>query len=330
MRPSGRGLARRTSTHDLRRHAGTSARSRAGRRSPRHNEEPCAAVRGPSDLRHPPNSPTIPACPPPRPRPAPPPTRGPGSRARRAQAEPRVGPRGRRHGPARGGVGAGPGRVGGGQPARPAPGRAPRRHPPDAPQPGDRRARLDPPPLRAATGRAARRGAADPARPPLGAPDLAFDLRRGNSLVEFLLAQGRTVYVVTYDAAFWPGRRRGLETWVDDVVPAAVARVCDEEAADGGALPRAPRGLEPRRAVRAAHRGGARRPADRLGDGVRRARGRGGGADRGAVPVDRRVHRRAGSSPPPTACSAGSRRPRCVRRSSSSASTATSPSRSRS
>ncbi|WP_018335778.1 alpha/beta fold hydrolase [Actinomycetospora chiangmaiensis] len=58
--------------------------------------------------------------------------------------------------------------------------------------------------------------------PPLGAPDLAFDLRRGNSLVEFLLEHGRTVYMVTYDAAFWRGRRRGLETWVDDVLPAAV------------------------------------------------------------------------------------------------------------
>jgi polyhydroxyalkanoate synthase len=68
--------------------------------------------------------------------------------------------------------------------------------------------------------------------PPLGAPDLAFDLRRGNSLVEFLLGLGRTVYVVTYDPAFWRGRRRGLETWIDEVVPVAVARVCEEEATD--------------------------------------------------------------------------------------------------
>jgi poly[(R)-3-hydroxyalkanoate] polymerase subunit PhaC len=66
--------------------------------------------------------------------------------------------------------------------------------------------------------------------PPLGAPDLAFDLRRGNSLVEFLLGEGRTVYIVTYDAAFWRGRRRGLETWVDEVVPVAVERVGAEEA----------------------------------------------------------------------------------------------------
>ncbi|MEJ2870767.1 alpha/beta hydrolase [Actinomycetospora sp. OC33-EN08] len=70
--------------------------------------------------------------------------------------------------------------------------------------------------------------------PPLGAPDLAFDLRRGNSLVEFLLQHGRTVYIVTYDAAFWRGRRRGLETWVDDVLPAAVeaAHADDEDAGD--------------------------------------------------------------------------------------------------
>jgi polyhydroxyalkanoate synthase len=68
--------------------------------------------------------------------------------------------------------------------------------------------------------------------PPLGAPDLAFDLRRGNSLVEHLLELGRTVYVVTYDPAFWRGRRRGLETWIDEVVPVAVARVCEEEATD--------------------------------------------------------------------------------------------------
>ncbi|MFC5062269.1 alpha/beta fold hydrolase [Actinomycetospora atypica] len=64
--------------------------------------------------------------------------------------------------------------------------------------------------------------------PPLGAPDLAFDLRRGNSLVEFLLQRGRAVYVVTYDAAFWSGRRRGLETWVDDVLPAAITAAAED------------------------------------------------------------------------------------------------------
>lgn len=71
--------------------------------------------------------------------------------------------------------------------------------------------------------------------PPLGAPDLAFDLRRGNSLVEFLLEHGRTVYIVTYDAAFWRGRRRGLETWVDDVLPAAIEAAHDD-AGDAGDL----------------------------------------------------------------------------------------------
>ena len=61
--------------------------------------------------------------------------------------------------------------------------------------------------------------------PPLGAPDFAFDLRRGASLVEFLLAQGRTVEIVTYASPFWSGHRRGLEMWVDTVVPTAARAV---------------------------------------------------------------------------------------------------------
>ena len=63
--------------------------------------------------------------------------------------------------------------------------------------------------------------------PPLGAPDFAFDLRRGASLVEFLLERGRDVWIVTYAASFWHGHRRGLETWVDTVVPAAARAVAD-------------------------------------------------------------------------------------------------------
>ena len=42
--------------------------------------------------------------------------------------------------------------------------------------------------------------------PPLGAPDFAFDLRRGASLVEDLLASGREIYIVTYER-IRPGRR---------------------------------------------------------------------------------------------------------------------------
>ena len=63
--------------------------------------------------------------------------------------------------------------------------------------------------------------------PPLGAPDFAFDLRRGTSLVEFLLAQGRAVHIVTYDRAVRGGGRRGLETWVEDIVPLVTRDVSD-------------------------------------------------------------------------------------------------------
>lgn len=66
--------------------------------------------------------------------------------------------------------------------------------------------------------------------PPLGAPDFAFDLRRGASLVEDLLATGREIFIVTYETSGRRGGRRGLELWVDEVVPAAtwaVSEACD-------------------------------------------------------------------------------------------------------
>ena len=58
--------------------------------------------------------------------------------------------------------------------------------------------------------------------PPLGAPDFAYDLRRGCSLVEHLLAEGRTVYLVDYGAIRFAERGHGMEHWVDEVVPWAV------------------------------------------------------------------------------------------------------------
>ncbi|CAA9250937.1 MAG: hypothetical protein AVDCRST_MAG54-1981 [uncultured Actinomycetospora sp.] len=61
--------------------------------------------------------------------------------------------------------------------------------------------------------------------PPLGAPDFAFDLRRGASLVEDLLAEGREVHVVTYASSGPAAGRRGLELWVDEILPAAVFAV---------------------------------------------------------------------------------------------------------
>lgn len=58
--------------------------------------------------------------------------------------------------------------------------------------------------------------------PPLGAPDFAYDLRRGCSLVEHLLGEGRTVYLVDYGGMSFADRRRGIEHWVDGVVPWAL------------------------------------------------------------------------------------------------------------
>lgn len=58
--------------------------------------------------------------------------------------------------------------------------------------------------------------------PPLGAPDFAYDLRRGCSLVEHLLAEGRTVYLVDYGPIHFAERGLGMEHWVDEVVPWAV------------------------------------------------------------------------------------------------------------
>jgi polyhydroxyalkanoate synthase subunit PhaC len=69
--------------------------------------------------------------------------------------------------------------------------------------------------------------------PPLGAPDFAYDLRRGCSLAEHLLAAGRAVYLVDYGPLSFADRRLGMEHWVDDVVPAAVrAAGSDAGAAD--------------------------------------------------------------------------------------------------
>jgi polyhydroxyalkanoate synthase len=55
--------------------------------------------------------------------------------------------------------------------------------------------------------------------PPLGAPDFAYDLRRGCSLVEHLLSEGRLVYLVDHGPKSFADRRLGMEHWVDGVVP---------------------------------------------------------------------------------------------------------------
>src|SRR6478735_11703119 len=57
---------------------------------------------------------------------------------------------------------------------------------------------------------------------PLAAPSLCFDLRRGCSLVEHLVAQGRPTYLVEYGEVSFRNRNLGMEHWVTEVLPEAV------------------------------------------------------------------------------------------------------------
>ena len=60
---------------------------------------------------------------------------------------------------------------------------------------------------------------------PLAAPALCYDLRRGCSLVEHLVAAGRPTYLVEYGQVSFRDRGLGMEHWVDEVVPAAIREV---------------------------------------------------------------------------------------------------------
>ena len=97
---------------------------------------------------------------------------------------------------------------------------------------------------------------------PLAAPALCFDLRRGCSLVEHFVDQGRPTYLVEYGEVSFANRtpRHG-----------ALGRRGGPEGDRGGQRARrrpsgAPGRLEPGRDLRAAHRGRPARPADRLAD----------------------------------------------------------------
>ena len=61
--------------------------------------------------------------------------------------------------------------------------------------------------------------------PPLAAPTLCFDLRRGCSLAEHLLGQGHATYLLDYGPIGFSDRELGLEHWICEVIPGAVRRV---------------------------------------------------------------------------------------------------------
>jgi polyhydroxyalkanoate synthase len=65
--------------------------------------------------------------------------------------------------------------------------------------------------------------------PPLAAPAICFDLRRGCSVAEHLLRAGRPTYLVDYGEIEYADRALGLEHWIEDVVPRAI-RAASEDA----------------------------------------------------------------------------------------------------
>lgn len=60
---------------------------------------------------------------------------------------------------------------------------------------------------------------------PLAAPAICFDLRRGCSLVEHLVTEGRPTYLVEYGEVSFANRTLGMEHWIDEVIPAAIREV---------------------------------------------------------------------------------------------------------
>ena len=68
---------------------------------------------------------------------------------------------------------------------------------------------------------------------PLAAPALCFDLRRGCSLVEHLVTQGRPTYLVEYGQVSFKNRALGVEHWVDEVLPEAVRAVHEHSGGRG-------------------------------------------------------------------------------------------------
>ncbi len=60
---------------------------------------------------------------------------------------------------------------------------------------------------------------------PLAAPAICYDLRRGCSLAEHFVTEGRPTYLVEYGEVSFRNRGLGMEHWVDEVLPEAVAAV---------------------------------------------------------------------------------------------------------
>jgi polyhydroxyalkanoate synthase len=68
--------------------------------------------------------------------------------------------------------------------------------------------------------------------PPLAAPARCFDLRRGCSVAEHLVALGYPTYLVDYGPIGFADRQLGLEHWVEDVIPNALDAVARDAGDD--------------------------------------------------------------------------------------------------
>ena len=79
-----------------------------------------------------------------------------------------------------------------------------------------------------ADGAPRRRGAPVLLVPPLAAPAICFDMRRGCSLAEHLVLSGRRTYLLEYGDIEFADRELGLEHWVEDVIPTAVRQVSED------------------------------------------------------------------------------------------------------
>ncbi len=123
---------------------------------------------------------------------------------------------------------------------------------------------------------------------PLAAPSLCYDLRRGCSLVEHFVQQGRPTYLVEYGEISFKNRRIGLEHWVDEVVPEAIRSVSEH----AGGRPVHVIGWSLGGIFASLAAADRSRPADRLADGRGHPVRRHEGADGGAAPPDPEAHRR--------------------------------------
>ncbi|MCW3012162.1 MAG: alpha/beta hydrolase fold protein [Solirubrobacterales bacterium] len=64
--------------------------------------------------------------------------------------------------------------------------------------------------------------------PPLAAPAICFDLRRGCSMAEHMLGLGHPTYLLDYGAIAYSDKDLGLEHWVDDILPTAIRKVSED------------------------------------------------------------------------------------------------------